>query len=123
MYPHQLLAEKIIAAAIEVHQHLGPAYHESIYQVALAHELSLRHIRFEREKPIDVSYKGIPVGKYRLDFLVSDQVVVELKAIQAISDVHLSQILSYLNATQKIVGLILNFAQARLVDGIKRVVL
>lgn len=123
MYPHTEITEKIIAAAIEVHKHLGPAYHESIYQRALAHELALRQIPFEREKVIEVSYKGSRVGKYRLDFLVEAEVVVELKAVSALSDVHLSQMISYLGATGKKVGLILNFAQTRLVDGIKRVVL
>jgi GxxExxY protein len=123
MYPHQAITEKIIAAAIEVHQYLGPAYHEAIYQRALAHELVLRHIPFEREKEIEVSYKAQVVGTYRLDFLVDEAVIVELKVVDALSDVHLSQMLSYLSVTKKKVGLIINFAQTRLVDGIKRVVL
>ena len=123
MYPHAELTEKIIAAAIEVHIHLGPAYHEGIYQVALAHELTLRGLPFEREKERDVSIKGISVGKERLDFLVDDQVVLELKSVSALSDVHLSQMLSYLAATGKKVGLLINFAKTRLVDGIQRVVL
>ena len=108
MSPHKSLTEQIIAAAIEVHRHLGPAYHEAIYQVALAHELTLTQIPYEREKPIDVLYKGESVGTYRLDFLVSDHVIVELKAVSAVADVHLSQMLSYLSATGKQVGLILN---------------
>lgn len=123
MYPHSDLTEKIIAAAIEVHKHLGPAYHETIYQLALAHELTLRAIPSEREKEISVSYKGIAVGQYRLDFLVEETVIVELKSVEALSDVHLSQMLSYLSATGKKVGLLINFAQAKLVDGIKRVIL
>ncbi len=123
MYPHSEITEKIISAAIEVHKLLGLAYNEPIYQVALAHELSLRQIPYVREKWIDVSYKSIIVGKYRIDFLVDDVIVVELKAVSALSDVHLSQMLSYLAATGKKVGLIINFTQPRLVDGIKRVVL
>lgn len=123
MSPHSDLTEKIIAAAIEVHRLLGPAYHESIYQLALAHELTLRGLPYEREKEISVSYKGIAVGQYRLDFWVEETVIVELKAVEALSDVHLSQMLSYLSATGKKVGLLINFAQAKLVDGIKRVVL
>ena len=123
MYPHSQITQRIIAAAIEVHQQLGPAYHESIYSVALAHEFGLQQINYEREKSIDVFYKGQSVGKYRLDFLVDEKVIVELKAVEAISDVHLSQMLSYLSATNNKVGLIINFAQTRLVDGIKRVVL
>ncbi len=90
--------------------------------MALAHELALQNIPFEREKQIDVSYKGDVVGKYRLDFLIAEEVVVELKAVEALSDVHLSQMLSYLSATSKKVGLLINFAQLRLVDGIKRVI-
>jgi GxxExxY protein len=122
MSPHAALTEKLIAAAIEVQIHLGPAYHEGSYQVALAQEE--RQTRSpEREKELDVSIKGISVGKFRLDFLVDDPVVLELKAVSALSDVHLSQMLSYLAATGKKVGLLINFAQTRLVDGIKRVVL
>ena len=123
MYPQQQVTEKIISAAIEVHRHLGPAYHESIYQRALAHEFGLQQMAYEREKEIVLAYKGETVGQYRLDFLVERQVVVELKAISTLSDVHLAQMLSYLSATQQKVGLLINFAQTRLVDGIKRVVL
>ena len=123
MYPHAEITENIIAAAIEVHRHLGPAYHEAIYQAAFAHELTLLKIPYEREKEISVSYKGIVIGKYRLDFLIDEKFVIELKAVSALSDVHLDQMLSYLSATEKKVGLIINFAQTRLVDGIKRVIL
>jgi len=122
MYPHTEITQKIIAAAIEVHQHLGPAYHESIYQRALAYEMTLQNISFEQEKEISVSYKDTPVGKYRLDFLVEEKVIVELKAVEALNDVHLSQVLSYLSATSRKIGLLLNFGQSRLVDGIKRVI-
>lgn len=123
MYPHRDLTEEIISAAIEVHRQLGPAYKESVYQVALAHEFNLRGIPFEREKTISVTYKGITAGTHKLDFLVKDKVVVELKVVDALSDVHVSQVLSYLAASQKKVGLILNFAAERLVDGVKRIVL
>jgi len=123
MYPHRDLTEEIIGAAIEVHRVLGPAYKEPIYQVALAHELILRGIPFEREKSLSVIYKGVVAGKHKLDFLVDDSVVVELKAVEAILDIHVSQVISYLAASKKKVGLILNFAAERLVDGIKRIVL
>jgi GxxExxY protein len=105
MYPHAEVTEKIIAAAIEVHTHLGPAYHEGIYQVALAHELTLRGLPFEREKERKISYKDQIVGQYRLDFLVDSRVVLELKAVDALSDVPESQMLSYLAATGKKVGM------------------
>lgn len=123
MYLHRDLTEEIIAAAIEVHQQLSSAYRESIYQVALAHEFNLRHIPFEREKTISVIYKDIVVGTHRLDFLVDDKVIVELKVVAAILDIHVSQVISYLAASKKKVGLIINFAAQRLVDGVKRVVL
>ncbi len=116
------MTEKIIAAAIEVHTHLGPAFHESVYQLALAHEMTLNQIQYQKEMPVTLTYKGQTVGQYRLDFLVENDVVVELKALEALADVHLSQMLSYLAATDKKVGLLVNFGQNRLVDGIKRVV-
>lgn len=123
MYPHRDLTEEIISAAIEVHRELGSAYKETVYQVALAHEFSLRQMPFEREKTIKVTYKDIIVGTHKLDFLVDDKVVVELKVAQAILDVHVSQVISYLAASKKKVGLIVNFAEQRLVDGVKRIVL
>lgn len=91
MYPHRDLTEEIIAAAIEVHRELGNAYKEAIYQVALAHEFGLRQIPFEREKTISVDYKDVIAGTHKLDFLVDDKVVVELKVVEAILDVHVSQ--------------------------------
>lgn len=123
MYPHQEITEQIIVAAIEVHRHLGPAFTEPIYQKAIAHEMSLREIRYHKEKSIAVTYKGQVVGRYRLDFLVDNEIVVELKAIEALIEVHVSQMLSYLAAADKKVGLLLNFGQSRLVDGIKRIIL
>ena len=122
MYPHAEMTEKIIAVAIEGHTHLGPAFHESVYQTALAHEMTLQQISYQKEMSIQVTYKGTTVGQYRLDFLVEDEVVVELKAISALALVHTSQMLSYLAIPEKKVGLLLNFGQVRLVDGIKRIV-
>jgi len=122
MYPHAEITDRIIGCAIEVHQHLGPAFHESVYQLALAHEMTLNQIQYQKEMPVTLAYKGQTVGQYRLDFLVENEVVVELKALEALADVHLSQMLSYLAATEKKVGLLINFGQTRLVDGIKRVI-
>jgi GxxExxY protein len=123
VYPHSDLTEEIISAAIEVHRELGSAYKETVYQLALAHEFKLRQMPFEREKTITVTYKDIVVGTHKLDFLVEDKVVIELKVATAILDVHVSQILSYLAASKNKVGLILNFAEQRLVDGVKRIIL
>ncbi len=124
VYPHQDVTEKIIGAAIEVHRALGPGLLESIYQTCLAHEMTLRGLRFEKEKPLPVEYKGIRLESgYRLDFIVDGKVVVELKAVDSIHDVHKAQLLTYLKLTGCKVGLLLNFNSAILKDGIERLVL
>ncbi len=124
VYPHQDLTEKIIGAALEVHRTLGPGLLESIYQTCLAHEMTLRGLRFEKEKPLPVEYKGIKLeGGYRLDFIVDDKVVVELKVVDSIHDVHKAQLLTYLKLTGCKVGLLLNFNSAVLKAGIERLVL
>ncbi|NTU62833.1 MAG: GxxExxY protein [Chloroflexi bacterium] len=124
LYPHQKLTEWIIGAAIEVHKHLGPGLLESIYQTCLAHEMSLRGLRFAKEKPLPVEYKGIRLESgYRLDFIVDDKVVVELKAVDSLHDVHKAQLLTYLKLTGCKVGLLLNFNSAVLKDGIERLAL
>jgi GxxExxY protein len=93
------LTEKIIGAAIEVHRILGPGLLESIYEEALCHELGLRGIRCERQKEVDVIYKGHVIKGQRLDLLVAGEVVVELKAVAKLPDVATAQVLSYLKAT------------------------
>ncbi len=124
VYPHQDLTEKIIGAAIEVHRALGPGLLESIYQTCLAHEMTLRGLHFEKEKPLPVEYKGVRLESgYRLDFIVDGKVVVELKAVDSIHDVHKAQLLTYLKLTGCKVGLLLNFNAAVLKDGIERLVL
>ncbi len=124
VYPHQELTAKIIGAAIEVHRALGPGLLESIYQTCLAHEMTLRGLRFEKEKPLPIEYKGVRLESgYRLDFIVDDKVVVELKAVDSIHDIHKAQLLTYLKLTGCKVGLLLNFNSAVLKDGIERLVL
>jgi len=115
------LTEAIIGAAIEVHRILGPGLLESIYEEALCHELALRGIGVERQVEIDVKYKDIIIKGQRVDVLVSQQVVVELKAITKLPEVALAQTLSYLKATGLKRALLLNFGEQRLVDGIKRI--
>jgi GxxExxY protein len=123
-FPERDLTERIIGAAIEVHKQLGPGLLESIYQMCMARELSLRGIRFEQEKPIPVEYKGIFLDcGYRLDFLVEQKVVVELKAIDELSNTHKSQLLTYLKITGCKIGLLINFNVPVLKDGIKRLIL
>ncbi len=118
------LTGQIIGAAIEVHRALGPGLLESAYQTCLAHEFSLRGIAFEREKPLPVEYKGTRLDcGYRIDFLVDDRVVVELKSVDAIRKIHEAQLLTYLKLIECKVGLLINFNVPVLKDGIKRRVL
>ena len=117
------LAHRVIGAAIEVHRLLGPAFLESVYEEALCVELALRDIRFARQVPISVSYKGERVGESRLDLLVDDSLVVELKAVESIAPIHFAQVLSYLRAARLPLGLIISFNVDVLQRGIRRVVL
>lgn len=114
------LTEQIISAAIEVHRILGPGLLESIYEEALCHELGLRLISFERQKEIDVIYKDVRIKGQRLDLLINDEVIVEIKSVKRIDDVFSAQVLSYLKSTGLKRALLLNFGETRLVDGIKR---
>jgi GxxExxY protein len=115
------LIEKIIGACIEVHRELGPRLLESIYEEALCHELYLQGMKCDRQKDIQVHYKGIVIKGQRLDLLVEDQVILELKSITQLPEVATAQLLSYLKVTGLKRGLIINFGEKRLVDGIKRI--
>lgn len=117
------LATSVIGAAIEVHRHLGPGYLESVYEEALGIELTLREISFDRQKPVAVLYKGHSVGEGRLDLLVENLLIVELKAVEALAEIHKAQVISYLKATDLQLGLLINFNVPVLKQGIKRVVL
>ena len=113
------LTGRVIAAAIRVHKELGPGFLEILYEEALAVELASSDIFFERQKPIPVLYRGRVIGEHRLDLLVAGKVVIELKAISALDDIHFAIVRSYLKATSLDDGLLLNFATAKLT--IKRV--
>lgn len=118
------LSKLIIGAAIEVHRQLGPGLLESAYEECLAYELSLRQIPFERQKPVPVVYKGIQLDcGFRLDFLVGGMVVVELKAVDQLAPIHDAQVITYLKLTGCKLGLLLNFNELRLREGIKRLAL
>lgn len=121
-YPLQALTGAVIAAAIEVHEKLGPGFVEDIYETALAMELAARGHKVDRQVSFDVAYRDQVVGSHRLDLLVDDEVVLELKAVAALTDVHKAQLLSTLKASGKKVGLLMNFNQTALTAGIKRVV-
>jgi GxxExxY protein len=98
MFTHvNVLTKEIIGAAIEVHRHLGPGLLESAYLKCLAHELLLKHIPFKREWPLPLNYKGVHLRcSYRLDLLVGDAVVVEIKSVEALTPIHEAQLLTYL---------------------------
>jgi len=114
------LSKKIIGAAIEVHRELGPGFLESIYEEALKVEFMEQELHYDAQKEIQIKYLGIEVGLHRLDLLVENQIIIELKAVKELTDVHFSQLRSYLKATGLKVGLLFNFAKPTL--EIKRVV-
>ncbi|HWI51130.1 MAG TPA: GxxExxY protein [Symbiobacteriaceae bacterium] len=113
-YPHSELTGEIIGAAMEVHNALGPGFLESIYEEALAKELKRRGIPFSRQVEVEIHYKGDMVGTHVLDLVVANAVVVELKAVKELADIHKAIVLSYLAATGLPVALLLNFSQRRL---------
>jgi len=114
------LTRRIIGCAIEVHRRLGPGLLESIYESALCIEFDLAGLAYERQKPVPVTYKGHALGEHRLDILVEDTVILELKSVERFVPVFEAQILSYLKMTGKPVGLLLNFNTRLLKDGIRR---
>jgi len=115
------LTDKIISCAIEVHKKLGPGFIESIYENAFIIELQKKGLPFERQKEVTIQYDGVEVGKHRLDLIVADTIVVELKAIKNIEDIHFVIVRSYLKALGKEHGLLMNFS--RKVLEVKRVIL
>jgi len=118
------LTERIIGGALEVHKALGPGLLESAYEECLCHQLHLRDIAFRRQVDVPVTYKGIHLSRgYRLDLLVDDGVIVELKAVERLLPVHEAQLITYLRLSGKKVGLLFNFNVAVLKHGIIRRVL
>jgi len=115
------VTERIIGAAIEVHRVLGPGLLEQIYEDALCHEFDLREIAYRRQVEIEIDYKGLKLPGQRLDLLVENDVVVELKSISRLPEVAMAQLLSYLRAANLKRGLLINFGQLKLIEGIKRV--
>ncbi len=114
------LSNKLIGYAIKVHKSLGPGFIEKIYAKALAYELEKDKIKFIQEKSIRVKYEGLLLGEHRLDLLIEDEIILEIKAVYEINNFHMAQMLSYLKAANKKLGLILNFSRSRL--QIKRIV-
>jgi GxxExxY protein len=114
-YPEVATTRQIIGAAMDVHQRLGPGFLESVYDEALAVELGLREIKFERQKELPVMYRGEIIKRFGCDFLVSDKVVVELKAMKEVGEIEKVQVVSYLKASGLEIGLLLNFGCKSLV--------
>lgn len=108
------LTGQIIGTALEVHHILGPGFLESIYHKALVHELKVRGLVTQTELRLDIEYKQQLVGKHCMDIIVENSVVVELKAVSGIADVHIAQVISYLKATGLEVALVFNFGQPQL---------
>jgi GxxExxY protein len=109
-----------VGAAIEVHQVLGPGFLEAVYEQALAHELTMRRIPFERQVPLLVTYKGLRIGEYRADFVIDGKIVLEIKAASALTGAHESQAHHYLAATGLRLAILFNFGAKSL--EIKRII-
>jgi GxxExxY protein len=117
------ISRRIIGAAIEVHRHLGPGLLESAYEACLVFELKRLGLKVEEQKPLPVVYKDVTLDcGYRLDLVVQDEVIVEIKAVEKLLPIHEAQLLSYLRLAGKRVGLLMNFHVPVLKDGLKRIV-
>jgi len=113
--------EKVIGCAIEVHRTLGPGLLESTYKQCLAYELNQNEIPFKLEWPMPVKYKGIKLDcGYRIDVLVDEQLILELKAVEQIKDIHKAQLITYMKLAHIKTGLLINFNVTKLTDGIQR---
>ncbi|MBW1842272.1 MAG: GxxExxY protein [Deltaproteobacteria bacterium] len=119
-YEFDDLSNKIIGVAIKVHRELGPGFLENIYEEALKVELSVQGFLYDAQKEIKIKYLGVDVGTHRLDLIIEKEIIVELKTVKELIDIHFAQLRSYLKATDLKVGLLLNFAKPTL--EIKRIV-
>jgi GxxExxY protein len=121
VYRFEQLSAEVIGAALAVHKDLGPGFLESIYHAAMRVALTHRAIPFESQLAVDIGFEGVVVGRSRIDLVIANQIVTELKAVESLRDVHFAQLKSYLRASRLRVGLLLNFNASRLT--IKRMVL
>jgi GxxExxY protein len=118
-----VMTENIIGCAIEVHRNLGPGLLESIYDKAMCYEIGAKGMRFQNQLVIPILYKGTILGEHRIDMIVEDEIIVELKAVDRMDPVFKAQILSYMRTTNKKPGLLINFNVPYLKDGIQRIIL
>ena len=117
------ITRQILAAAIEVHRTIGPGLLESIYTQCLHYELAARRLRFVAQRSVPIVYKRIPLGeRYRIDLIVEDRVVVEVKSVAVLLPVYQAQVLTYMAITGCPAGLLINFNAPRLMDGVKRLI-
>ena len=120
--PERELTQRIIGCAIEVHKTLGPGFKEGIYENAMIHELTRQGLAVNNQRVIQVFYKGTRVGWHRIDLVVEEKVIIELKHVETILKKHMAQTISTLKAAGLRVGLLINFNETRLMDGLRRVV-
>lgn len=113
-YKYSDITAKIIGCAMEVHNNLGNGFQEVVYQRALSIEMNLQHLAHEREKEMPLTYKGFDIGTRRVDFFVDEKIMVEIKAIKELEDVHLAQAINYLEAYNMEIGLLINFGNTKL---------
>ena len=113
-YKHSELTGKIIACAMEVHNQMGNGFQEVVYQRALSIEMNMQDLPHKREMEMPLNYKGIPIGTRRVDFFVDETIMVEIKAVKELEDVHLAQAINYLEAYHMEIGLLINFGNTRL---------
>jgi len=116
------LVSQVVDAGLAVHRALGPGFHEAVYEEALALELAERAIPFERQVAMSVRYKGQCVGEGRVDLLVDRELIVELKAVESLAATHVAQVISYLRAFDRLLGLLLNFNVRLFRNGVRRVI-
>ena len=121
MHQFEEVSRQVIGAALAVHCKVGPGFLESIYHAAMMVSLTHRSIPFKSEVPVDINFEGVRVGQARLDLVVADELVLELKAVETLHDIHFAQLRSYLRAAELRLGLLLNFNAPTLI--IKRVVM
>ena len=117
------ISSKIIGASIEVHKQLGPGLLESTYEICLGHELKLMGLEVKQQVPLPVIYKDIKLNAgYRIDMIVENKVIIEIKSVDALAPIHTAQILTYLKLKDLKLGLLINFNEVKVIDGLKRII-
>ncbi|MRT17206.1 GxxExxY protein [Vitellibacter sp. q18] len=117
------ISSKVIGASIEVHKHLGPGLLESTYETCLGHELKLMGLEVKQQVPLPVIYKDVKLNAgFRIDMIVENKVIIEIKSVDALAPIHTAQILTYLKLKDLKLGLLINFNEVKVIDGLKRII-